>query len=86
MKKNVAGNTSLFDYEGKPSLAKSIPLGIQHVLAMIVGNVTPSIMVAAATGILARNAPRTFTISCFLPLVRRMNSSIVQQVRSIKIA
>lgn len=50
MKKNVAGNTSLFDYEGKPSLAKSIPLGIQHVLAMIVGNVTPSIMVAAATG------------------------------------
>lgn len=51
MKKNEAGNTSLFDYEGKPSWAKSIPLGIQHVLAMIVGNVTPSIMVAAATGI-----------------------------------
>lgn len=50
MKKNEAGNTSLFDYEGKPSWAKSIPLGIQHVLAMIVGNVTPSIMVAAATG------------------------------------
>jgi len=50
MKKNEAGNTSLFDYEGKPSWGKSIPLGVQHVLAMIVGNVTPSIMVAAATG------------------------------------
>lgn len=44
-------NTSLFNYEGKPSWGKSIPLGIQHVLAMIVGNVTPSIMVASATGI-----------------------------------
>ena len=51
MKNNKPTNTSLFDYEGKPSWGKSIPLGIQHVLAMIVGNVTPAIMVAAATGI-----------------------------------
>lgn len=51
MNKNKATNTSLFDYEGKPGWGKAIPLGVQHVLAMIVGNVTPSIMVAAATGI-----------------------------------
>ncbi|ETA79788.1 uracil-xanthine permease family protein [Youngiibacter fragilis] len=44
-------NTSLFDFFGKPAWGKAVPLGIQHVLAMIVGNVTPSIMVAATTGL-----------------------------------
>ncbi|MDF1606559.1 nucleobase:cation symporter-2 family protein [Hoeflea sp. YIM 152468] len=34
-----------------PPLAKAIPLGIQHVLAMFVSNVTPAIIVAGAAGI-----------------------------------
>jgi xanthine permease len=33
-----------------PALAKAIPLGIQHVLAMFVSNVTPAIIVAGAAG------------------------------------
>ncbi len=33
-----------------PSLAKAVPLGIQHVLAMFVSNVTPAIIVAGAAG------------------------------------
>ena len=33
-----------------PGLAKGIPLGIQHVLAMFVSNVTPAIIVAGAAG------------------------------------
>lgn len=33
-----------------PPLAKSIPLGIQHVLAMFVSNVTPAIIIAGAAG------------------------------------
>lgn len=33
-----------------PPLPKSIPLGIQHVLAMFVSNVTPAIIVAGAAG------------------------------------
>ena len=33
-----------------PPLAKAIPLGIQHVLAMFVSNVTPAIIVAGAAG------------------------------------
>ncbi len=38
---------SLFDFYGKPDWSKAVPLGLQHVLAMIIGNVTPSIMVAS---------------------------------------
>lgn len=33
-----------------PALGKAIPLGIQHVLAMFVSNVTPAIIVAGAAG------------------------------------
>ncbi|AVO38690.1 uracil-xanthine permease family protein [Pukyongiella litopenaei] len=33
-----------------PSLHKAVPLGIQHVLAMFVSNVTPAIIVAGAAG------------------------------------
>ena len=33
-----------------PPLGKAIPLGIQHVLAMFVSNVTPAIIVAGAAG------------------------------------
>jgi xanthine permease len=33
-----------------PPLAKAIPLGIQHVLAMFISNVTPAIIVAGAAG------------------------------------
>ena len=34
-----------------PPLAKAVPLGIQHVLAMFVSNVTPAIIVCGAAGI-----------------------------------
>ena len=34
-----------------PPMAKAVPLGIQHVLAMFVSNVTPAILVAGAAGI-----------------------------------
>ena len=34
----------------KPPLAIALPLGIQHILAMFVSNVTPAIIVAGAAG------------------------------------
>ena len=33
-----------------PPLQKAIPLGIQHVLAMFVSNITPAIIIAGAAG------------------------------------
>ncbi|MBS5164192.1 MAG: purine permease [Butyricicoccus pullicaecorum] len=38
--------TVLFQYEGIPAAKQMIPLGLQHVVAAIVGIVTPSILVA----------------------------------------
>jgi NCS2 family nucleobase:cation symporter-2 len=40
----------LRDPDYTPPLGKAIPLGIQHVLAMFVSNVTPAIIVAGAAG------------------------------------
>lgn len=41
----------LFDLDGKPSLGQSFPLALQHVVAMIVGCVTPAIIVAGVGGL-----------------------------------
>lgn len=40
-----------YDLDGRPPLKESIPLGLQHVLAMFVGNIVPMIMVAQAQGL-----------------------------------
>jgi len=40
----------LKDPEYTPPIAQAIPLGIQHVLAMFVSNVTPAIIIAGAAG------------------------------------
>ncbi|MCC5912431.1 MAG: purine permease [Clostridiaceae bacterium] len=52
----------IYQLDGRPPLGQAIPLGIQHVLAMFVGNVTPLIIIAGAL-----NLPidqRTFLIQC----------------------
>jgi len=55
-------STSVFDINGIPSLEKAIPLGLQHVLAMIVGNVTPAIIVAGVVGL--NSSDRTLLVQC----------------------
>ena len=40
-----------FDFYGKLPLTKAIPLGLQHVLAMFVGNLTPILIITGACGI-----------------------------------
>ncbi len=42
---------SVFDLHGLPGIAKAFPLGIQHVLAMLVGNITPAIIIAGVVGL-----------------------------------
>ena len=43
--------SQLFKFYGKLSLKELVPLGLQHVVAMIVGCVTPAIIVASAAGL-----------------------------------
>lgn len=53
MSKGTKGDTSaaLFDLYGKPSVGQALPLALQHVVAMIVGCVTPAIIVASVGGL-----------------------------------
>lgn len=46
--KNKKDNSELFKWDGKPSLGQMLPLAAQHVLAAVVGCVTPAILVANA--------------------------------------
>lgn len=53
MSKGAREDTSalLFDLYGKPSFGQAFPLALQHVVAMIVGCVTPAIIVAGVGGL-----------------------------------
>ena len=42
---------NLFELEGIPPLRRALPLAVQHVVAMIVGCVTPAIIVSGAAGL-----------------------------------
>lgn len=49
MNDNIS-NTGLYSLYGKVPLTKAVPFGLQHVLSMFVGNLTPVILLAAAVG------------------------------------
>ena len=48
--RSLGSPEQLRDPDYTPPLGKAVPLGIQHVLAMFVSNVTPAIIVAGAAG------------------------------------
>ena len=39
---------SIYELDGRVKLSKALPLGIQHVLAMFLGNITPLLIVCGA--------------------------------------
>lgn len=51
MKNGNAGYTSPYSLEGRIPLSQAIPLGLQHVLAMFVGNLSPLLVILATCGI-----------------------------------
>lgn len=55
---------ALFDFYGKPSFNQVFPLALQHVVAAIVGIVTPAIIVSGAAGL--DNADKVFLIQAAL--------------------
>lgn len=42
---------SVFELNGVPKLSQAFPLALQHVVAMIVGCVTPAIVIAGVAGL-----------------------------------
>ena len=51
MKNNLQLHEAAFQLDGKMPLRQAIPLGLQHVLAMFVGNLTPLLIITGACGL-----------------------------------
>ena len=51
MGKEKITDQAMYDFYGKMPLKRAIPLGLQHVLAMFVGNLTPLLIICGACGI-----------------------------------
>ena len=51
MKKILKLSDTAFQMEGKMPLSQAIPLGLQHVLAMFVGNLTPLLIITGTCGL-----------------------------------
>ncbi|HIS48102.1 MAG TPA: purine/pyrimidine permease [Candidatus Scybalocola faecigallinarum] len=45
------GSEELFKLNGKPSIGVAFPQALQHVLAMLVGNITPPMLIASSLGL-----------------------------------
>ncbi len=64
MNKHPQTSASLFDLNGVPRLSQALPMALQHVVAMIVGCVTPAIIVSGAAGL--ANSERVILIQASL--------------------
>lgn len=51
MSNNVSGVNNIYKLDGRVPVAKAIPFGLQHILAMFVSNLAPISIVAAAGGL-----------------------------------
>ncbi|MGN1165907.1 MAG: uracil-xanthine permease family protein [Lachnospiraceae bacterium] len=51
MKKKTSSVNNIYQLEGRVPVAKAIPFGLQHILAMFVANLTPITIIAAAGGL-----------------------------------
>ena len=60
---------SVFQYEGVPPLGQMVPLGLQHVVAAVVGIVTPAIMIAGTCGITGADQTLLIQVSLLVTAV-----------------
>ena len=60
---------SVFQYEGMPPLGQTVPLGLQHVVAAVVGIVTPAIMIAGTCGITGADQTLLIQVSLLVTAV-----------------
>lgn len=51
MKNMTKKQDVIYSLDGKMPLAKAVPFGLQHILAMFVANITPILIVAGACGL-----------------------------------
>lgn len=50
-KEEISSVSNIYQLDGRVPIAKAIPFGLQHILAMFVANLTPIMMIGAASGL-----------------------------------
>ena len=55
MSKESQTSAALLQYDGKPSWGVAFPQAMQHVLAMLIGNITPPMLIAGTCGLSAED-------------------------------
>ena len=53
MQANTSTGSELFKLDGKPTFGQAFPQAMQHVLAMLVGNITPPMLIASTLSLSA---------------------------------
>ena len=53
MNNTTQANAELMKFDGKPSWGAAFPQAMQHVLAMLIGNITPPMLIAGICGLSA---------------------------------
>lgn len=69
MKNNTGVNNSLFSLEGNPSLGTALPMSLQHLLAMVVGNVLPALVLSGAIGFTPEQQIQLVQASMFIAAI-----------------
>ena len=75
-------NSELFKWDGKPSAGQVFPLAAQHVLAAVVGCVTPAILVANAANNAGGNVDMGLLIQMSLVLRRCLRCFSYMEIKS----
>lgn len=85
--------TRIFSWQGFPPIRQALPLALQHVVAMIVGCVTPSLVIAgsgvanldaAQTTLLVQSALFIAGIATLLQLFATLSSGKFKKASAIK--
>lgn len=80
---NLGTPEQLRDPNYMPPIAKAIPLGIQHVLAMFISNVTPAIIVAGAAGFgFGSNSP-DFPVLLYMIQISMLFAGVATLIQTI---
>lgn len=74
MTNQKAGAASVFEFKGTPPLGQTVPLGLQHVVAAVVGVITPAMIVAKTCGL----APEQETLLVQVSLVITALATLLQ--------
>ena len=51
MSNKTSSVSNIYQLDGRVPIAKAIPFGLQHILAMFVANLTPIMLIGAASGL-----------------------------------